>query len=474
MRLTQLLKDMIIEEISGDVNVNVEALTHEVAKITKDSLFFCIEGAKFDGHMLAGNAVEKGASVVVTSRKLGLSVTEVIVRNTRRAMSLMSQNFYDNSDKALKIIGVTGTNGKTSTTYILDSILRCAGKKTGIIGTDGIRILNERFEARLTTPDPIELNRVFYDMKACGVEYVIMEVSAHAIALCKVDGISFEVGILTNFSPEHLDFFHDESIYRAVKKSFFTDNYIRNAVVNCDDDLGLELTLKPKVPTVSYGVENPCDAFAIDSYSHNGGSGYIANINDEIIKIKTKLQGVYNLYNTLAAATCAKLLGISNADVAQGISRLEYIEGRNREHITRKGVRIVVDFAHTAQAYMRILELLKQGCKGKLIAVLGCGGDRDRSQRSKIGKISSTMSDIVVLTEDNSRSENVQDIIHDIEAGIDRDHKVITDRKKAIDYAVSCARSGDVVAVLGKGVERYIDRGDTKIEFCDWEYVQSF
>jgi len=471
MRADTILNRVAVVEIIGDVSVSVKSLAHSAADVKKDTMFFCINGTNHDGHDFACEAVKNGASVIVAERRLDVNVPQIIVRNTRRAMAVIAQNFYGNPAERLKLIAVTGTNGKTSVSFMVKAILERAGKQCGVIGTNGVYFAGKREDCGLTTPDPIAFFSILARMVDCGVEYVAFEASAHAIALKKLDGFTVDVGIFTNLSQDHLDFFGSMEEYGRIKKSFFTGNHMRGAVVNADDALGMEIIKSQTVPVISYGAKNPSDVFFVRFCEKESRSSYLINFRDRLMEIDTALTGKFNAYNALAAACACYLMGIKIPIIAQGINEMLPIEGRNNL-VYVKGVRCVVDFAHTPDGIRNILSYLKSITQERLITVFGCGGDRDRDKRSKMGNVASRYSDLIILTEDNSRSERTEDIIQDISDGIYIPYKIVTDRKAAIRSALNEATVNDTVAILGKGAEREIISSKGNKPHNDFEYLK--
>lgn len=472
MKLCRLLNRVVVFEIYGDVTTEIKGLSHISEEVGEDFLFFCIKGTKKDGHEFAKEAVKRGAAAIVTEKYIsGADAVQVVVKNVRTAMSYIAQNFYDNPADKMKLIAVTGTNGKTSVCCLIRGILNAAGKKCGIIGTNGIWVRDERFDSDLTTPDPIIMNSTLALMYKKGVEYVVFEASAHAISLNKLEGIVADIGVFTNISQDHLDFFETMERYTEVKMSYFCRKYLKAAVVNCDDPVGEKLCGKPLVPTVSYGFDESAHVRAVSLTENKKGVGMDIEFRGEKIHIESKLKGRYNIYNIMAAVSASLVSGIKTAAIAQGISETDHIEGRGMR-LENDGVSIVVDFAHTPEGIANILDCLRKETKGRLITVFGCGGDRDRSKRAKMGEKASKLSDLIVLTEDNSRSENREDIIREIIPGIKVPFRVIEDRKQAIIEALKCAREGDTVAILGKGAEKTIIRKDGEERHSDLLFIK--
>lgn len=481
MKLCQLLGRVAPVGAKGDTDTEITHLSHSCDDIRRGTLFFCLEGASADGHEFAAEAVIRGAAALVVNRFLPLGVPQIAVRNTRRAMSVISRNFYGNPSEKLKTIAVTGTNGKTSTCFITAAVLSKGGRKCGIIGTNGIFYGGKRFDSELTTPDPIVLNSVLADMVKAGTDTVVFEASAHAIALSKLDGTVADIGVFTNLSQDHLDFFGTMERYGEVKRSFFSPSWVKAAVVNSDDSLGAKLSVNPLVPTFTYGSGHASDAhFACYSENENGSEYYI-NLKGTLIQINTGLSGRFNAYNATAAASVCYLLGIEPSVIAQGIGEVSAVPGRN-ETVFVDGIKCVVDFAHTPDGMENILSLLRNATGngksaaaggGRLIVVFGCGGDRDKSKRPLMGKAASRYADYVILTEDNPRSERAENIVSEIAEGVTVPFKVITDRREAVSAALSEAKSGDTVAILGKGAEKEIIRGKERIPYSDKEFLLS-
>ena len=471
MKLNEMIADLPVLTIVGDATKNVDYLSCKADKIKNNTMFFCIVGTKVDGHIFAQKVALEGASVIVTERVLAISdmVTQVVVQDSRIFMSLCAKVFYKNACDNLKIIGITGTNGKTSTTYILKSILEDSGFTVGVIGTNGVWVDKKHYTTQLTTPDPIELHEWFYKMFLNGVEYVLMEVSAHAIWLGKIEGIYFEIGVLTNFSRDHLDFFKNIDEYAEAKSKFFTKKYCKVAVVNGDDALGQKIAKQNKLPTITFGLDSPTDIFAIDEKITAKGISYTINLFDEIATVEYGLKGKFNVFNTLCASSVARILGINLEKIAQGISKVECIEGRTEIYNLKNGCRVVVDFAHTPEGFANILAYLKSTTTGKLYCVFGCGGDRDKTKREKIGAIVSKYANKIIITSDNPRNEEPLSIIREILNGVDRrkTHIIIPSRKEAIVYGVKTMKSNDVLVLLGKGHEEYEINRDGKFFFSE-------
>ncbi|MEG1527645.1 MAG: UDP-N-acetylmuramoyl-L-alanyl-D-glutamate--2,6-diaminopimelate ligase [Clostridia bacterium] len=472
MHLSQLLSGIACE-VYGNSDLDIKHLTHSTQDVLPGSLFICIEGQNVDGHSLISKAQLDGAIAVVVTHKVETLLTQIIVQDTRESMSLLAKNFYNYACEKIKIICVVGTNGKTSTTYLANSIFQTAGYKTAIIGSNGIFIDGVHYDNPLTTPDSIMLHFYLDKMVKEDVKFVFMEATAHAIALKKLAGIRAEATIFTNFSQDHLDFFGSMKEYGEAKKSFFCPLYTKIAIVNADDNLGQEIIKEARTPTLTYGYTNPSDIFAMDYTEDQDGLSYILNLYDQVKTVKYHLHGLFNVYNTLCASALARIFGIKLEQIAQGINKVKQIDGRNQTFFDGKGSRIVVDFAHTPDGINNILTYLKSSSQGKLIVVFGCGGNRDRFKRPLMAKCVSKFADYIFVTNDNPRNEAPQTILQDIECGLSTTNYTLQlTRSQAITEAVAMACSGDTVAVLGKGAEKYQEIKGVKIPYSDIDVVQ--
>ena len=467
MRLCEL-------ELDTEEDVDITGLACDSASVKPGYLFFCIVGRENDGHTFAADALSRGAVALVVERKLALDCIQIETDDCRKAMAHAAAAFYGYPAKRMKLIGITGTNGKTTTTYIVKSIIEAAGHSCGLIGTNAVEYGGNKIPATLTTPDPIELMHTLFDMANAGVEYVVMEVSAHAIALRKVDGIMYEVAAFSNFSRDHLDFFKDMDEYAATKKSFFTPEHARTAVVNVDDRLGMEIMRDTKLHVISYGVDNPSDVFGIDLGMSAYGLSYVINMFDKVGNVKFNLTGRFNMYNTLCAAAIAAALDMPFGAVIDGIRNVKKIDGRFNIINTAK-CSVIIDFAHTDDGIANILRAIREFAPARIITVFGCGGNRDKTKRAVMGKIVATLSDFCFVTSDNPRFEPPVDIILQIESGIKEigktNYRLVVDRKDAIRAALDMAERDDIVLIAGKGAEQYNDVMGRRRPYNDEQYV---
>lgn len=457
MKLSELVGHIEAKAIYNFTDVEISGVCSDSRRIKRGDLFVCYKGESLDSHLKAEEAVLSGAVAIVCERPLECAVPQIVTENGRKCIAPLARAFYGFADKKLKLVAVTGTNGKTTTTYMLESIFSASGKKAGVIGTLGVGYAGKFISPELTTPDPVYLHSVFADMVASGVEYVFMEVSAHALYYNKIDGLHFEVGIFTNCTQDHLDFFKTMENYAECKKTLFKEGRCGYAVINSDDPLGLQLLKEVKNP-ISYGLSNPADVFAIDVKERINGTSFVLNLFDELYDMELSAPALHNVYNAMAASACAKILGIKTSAIAKGLKNLKNVPGRLEMVAKYNGANIFVDFAHTPDGLEKSLQSLKKLCKGKLFCLFGCGGNRDRGKRPIMGEVAAKYADFIIITSDNPRFEEPFDIITEIEAGVKpsgKDYVTVTEREAATEYAIRLLSEGDILLVAGKGGERY-------------------
>lgn len=479
MRLSKLLEGIAVKKIVCETECDQEIfeIVADSRKRTSKGLFVCLSGGKTDAHAFVGEAVAHGSVAIVTERELQTKVPQILVENTRVAFALLSSAFYGNPSRELKIVGITGTNGKTTTAHMLASILRQAGKNVGVIGTLGVDYGNERRSTHLTTPDPDELQSIFAEMRQKRVEYVVMEVSAHALYYQKLAGIRFTACIFTNLTQDHLDFFPTMQAYQEAKSQLFSSEICPVAILNGDDETGRvfgSFRSLENAKTLYYGLLNPADAFAVITDEGLGGTECMLNLNDKLCRASLSMAGKHNVYNALAASLCAKELGIEMQTIADGLTALSGVSGR-LERI--RNSHVYVDFAHTPDGLEKSLETLREHCKGRLLCLFGCGGNRDRTKRPLMGETAAKRADFSILTSDNPRYEDPLDILSEIEKGYRRysvKYVVVPDRKKAIEYALESLGKNDVLLVAGKGGERYQEIMGIKHPFNDNAIIEKW
>ncbi|MGN0807574.1 MAG: UDP-N-acetylmuramoyl-L-alanyl-D-glutamate--2,6-diaminopimelate ligase [Candidatus Coproplasma sp.] len=459
MRLCELLKDLQCEKISGDTDVDINGLSTDPDTVSSGNLFIAYKGANFDLNEHIEKAVANGAAAVVCERVEKCALPCAIVKDGREAVARIARAYYGYADRKLKLVAVTGTNGKTTTCHMLKSIFDKNGNKTGIIGTLGIEYGDIFIAPELTTPDPICLHGVFADMAASGVEYVFMEVSAHALYFDKVSGLHFAAGIFTNCTQDHLDFFKDMKSYASNKLKLFEKGRCERIIVNSDDALGVKI-MQANPDCLTYGLENPADTFAVNITENLEGSTFVINLFDELYDVKLNMPARYNVYNALAAATCAKVLGVGVVNIALGLEQLKRVSGRLERVAKYNGGQVFVDFAHTPDGLEKSLLTLSNLCEGNLYCLFGCGGNRDRGKRPIMGEIAARIADFVIITSDNPRYEDPYSIISQIETGVKKSggkYVAISDREVAVEYALNLLDQGDILLVAGKGGENYQD-----------------
>ena len=435
-------------------------------KVKKGDLYFCLPGLRVDGHNFAKAAADAGAAALVVERKLPVDLPQVLVEDARGAMSYMAQCFYGYPAEKMHGVGITGTKGKTTTSFLVRAIARHAGHKVGLMGTVCTYIGEEEEPASLTTPDPIDVQSLLCRMKDAGCDFYVMEVSAHALDLRKLVGMKFDQGIFTNFSQDHLDYFGTMETYRRAKEKFFDPFYIGHAVVNADDEAGKYML--GRVPATTYGVSVPADAYANEIEILESGVSYRLHWKDVVLPLHLHISGIFNVYNSMAAAVACLEMGISPEDVKAGLESVTVVPGRIEPLPTHTPYRVILDYAHSPASLESILKTIRQFTRGRLICVFGCGGGRDKEKRPIMGEISGRLADFSVLTSDNPRLEDPMDILRAIEEGIKRTtgpYVVIENRREAIRYAMQMGQPGDVIVLAGKGHETYQDIGGQKHPF---------
>lgn len=476
MKLSELTKDVDDLKVHGK-DVEISDIAYNTSNVVEGSLFFCIEGLKTSGYMFAQKAVDIGACALVLTRDIDINgeVTRIFVKDTRKAMALISSNFFNNPSKSIEMIGITGTNGKTTSTYMLKSILESQGKKTGLIGSIYNMSGDEKEEAKITTPESYDLQKILFRMKKKGVNICVMEVSSHSLELKRTYGIEYRIGIFTNLTQDHLDFHLNMDNYFSAKKKLFEN--CKKAVINIDDVYGQKLLKQIDCSYITFGIEKDADVKASDINVTSKGTTFKMSHRDEKVSIDLKMPGKFNVYNALGCVAASIELGISLYTVKEGLESLIKVPGRSESINTDKGFTVIIDFAHTPDGIVNILTTAREYTIGRLIVVFGCGGDRDKTKRPLMGKAAGELSDFCIITSDNPRSEEPLKIINDILPGINEtkcDYVIIENRKDAIKYALANAKKDDVIVIAGKGHETYQIIKDKKIQFDEKEIVLEF
>jgi UDP-N-acetylmuramoyl-L-alanyl-D-glutamate--2,6-diaminopimelate ligase len=494
MKLGQLLEGIDIINISGDFLGEVPTVCYSADKCEEGSLFVAIPGLKHDGHDFIMDAIAHGARYIVHEKdfKFPSQVTAIKVAESRRALGILAKNYFGNPSANLVLIAVVGTNGKTTITYLLESIFKAAGFKCGVLGTVNYRFNGKTRPAPNTTPESYELQKILREMADDEVTHVIAEVSSHAIDLKRVDDCDFDLGIFTNLTRDHLDYHKTMENYFQAKKRFFSEvlphsakDHRQKMVINVDDQWGQRILTEVTLPALTYGIENDCRLKAVEYELSLSGIKAQINIPGATISIESPMIGKFNLYNILAAIGCASILQIPHKLIKSGIDNLSYVPGRLEKVESDSGFHVFVDYAHTDDALRRVLQNLTNLKKKRIITVFGCGGNRDRGKRPLMGEAATSYSDLTIVTSDNPRLEDPLTIIAEIEAGIDQGktkkveadlvagsngchcYTVIPDRKKAIETAINIAGVADIVLIAGKGHEDYQIMGVNKMPFDD-------
>ena len=470
MLLSHLLKNVPCSEIKN--NVNVTSIVSDSRKVTDGCVFVCSKGENFDSHVLAQDVCRRGAVAVVVQFDVGIP-EQIIVEDTKKALSHMCAEFYHNAHKKLKIIGVTGTNGKTSTTYMIKRILEHIGKKVGLIGTVAYSSgSNKISDAELTTPESYELHRMFYSMQSQGCEYCVMEVSSQALAQQRCHGIEFECAVFTNLTTDHLDYHKTMENYCAAKGELFANSKL--SVINADDKNAHYIFgfVSKKALFFSRKSEN-ADFFAHSVSLKKDGCEYtIGNVD-----VTVPIPGEFTVYNSLGAIGCCNSLGVPLEACADALKEMKTVPGRAEVIPTDTPYTVIIDYAHTPDAIRNILTTVRNVREGRVVALFGCGGDRDKSKRPLMAKAAAENSDYVIITTDNPRTESPNEIIEDILPGIRNigtPCAVIPDRTYAIEFALKNAKENDTVVLCGKGHETYQIIGKDKHHYDEREIVKNY
>lgn len=495
MRFIELFSEVECKEMLGPSDVEVTGISYRSQDVQEGNVFVAIPGTKTDGHRFIPQALSQGARALIVKNPpnpLPAGIAAAVVEDPRRAMAFASARFYDDPSGKIELFGITGTNGKTTTTYLLESILQAAGKNPAVIGTVNYRLRDFVQNAAVTTPESVDIQRLLSAMIERGADCAVMEVSSHALDQGRVYGLKFAVRAFSNLSRDHLDYHGDMESYWMAKEKFFIAPEFENSgriAVNVDDPYGVRLIDKIPQKIVPYGVETQLPtAVRVLGWRMNGDGIYarIVSRNNEY-EIHSKLVGRTNLYNILCAITMAEIAGVEKGAIVAGIEKLTVAPGRLEKVPNDKGVLVVVDYSHTPDALEKAIITLKEITSGRLFVVFGCGGDRDRGKRPIMGKIATSMANATVITSDNPRSEKPMAIIEEILSGVegkrvsfppsefDRHSHIYwvePDRRSAIFQAVESAREGDAVLIAGKGHENYQILGDVRIHFDDREVAE--
>ena len=476
-KLKDILYKVAVETVHGSTDVVVNSIVFDSRKIVDNDVFVAIKGVITDGHQYIASVIEKGASVIVCEdvpSEIKQGIVYIKVGDAKQALAIMADNFYDNPSQQLQLIGITGTNGKTTIATLLYNQFKNAGYKVGLLSTVKILVDNEEFSATHTTPDSITINRYLRSMVDSGVTHCFMEVSSHGIHQKRTEGFHFTGGVFTNLSHDHLDYHNSFAEYRDVKKAFF-DQLPKSAfaLVNIDDKNGTVMLQNTKAKKLTYALKTVADYKA--KIVENQLNGLLLTINNN--EVWTKLIGTFNAYNLLAIYATADVLGIESLENLKLLSNLESVSGRFQYLISDGGITAIVDYAHTPDALKNVLETINtiRTHNEQVITVVGCGGDRDKTKRPKMGHIASQLSNQTIFTSDNPRTENPQTIIEEMEAGVEpqnfKKYLSIVDRKQAIKTASKLAEKGDILLIAGKGHEAYQEINGVRTDFDDYQII---
>lgn len=484
MNLHDMLKPLHFFETSKPINeIEIKGLKYDSRQVKEGDLFFCIPGFKTDGHLYADKAIKSGAVALVVERYLNdKDVVQIKVENAREAMSLMATRFYNYPSNKLGLIGVTGTNGKTTTTYLIKYILE-ESHKVGIIGTIGNMIGEKSLPASRTTPEAIDLQYMFSQMLNEKASYSIMEVSSHALDLKRVNGSSFDVGVYTNLSQDHMDFHESIDTYKKSKGILFEmiGSYKKDrpqyAVINRDDTYYEYFKSKANVPVYTYGIDKDCDFKAKNINVKSQGVSFDLVYPKGSISIKLKMTGLFNVYNSLAAFVVGYFEGVKPNVIKERLEAVKGVPGRFEKVDGNQDFTVIVDYAHTPDSLINVLTSAQRFVKGRIITVFGCGGDRDKTKRPLMGEAVAKYSTYSIVTSDNPRSEEPEEIITDILTGLNKipaPYEIVLDRKQAIGKAIQMAQKDDLILIAGKGHETYQEIKGEIYPFDDKEIAKEF
>ena len=481
--LKELLKDIyagaLLREDSSSWQLAIRGIGSDSRTVVRGSLFVALKGTRHDGAQFIDEAIRRGARVIATSHPPAEKRKDILflqVADPHKFLHEVTRRFYGPLSSRVKSIGVTGTNGKTTITYLIESILHEAGKTCGVMGTVNYRIGKKILPSKNTTPGLVENQQFLAKLAEKNIEYCVMEVSSHGLDQGRVELIDFKSAVFTNLTSDHLDYHRTREKYFLAKSRLFTNLSPRSvSVINVDDSYGLKLVSMTRSRVVKYGISSEAEVCAKDIKTSMQESHFTVRANGQSINARTKLIGLHNVYNILAAVGVCLNEGIAPDVISRGIARLEHVPGRLERIESPKGFAVFIDYAHTEDALKNVLEALRKINPVRIITVFGCGGDRDKTKRPKMGRVAGHLSDVVIVTNDNPRSEDPQAIISGIIRGFSTDHyQVVADREKAIETAIAMAGAGDIVLIAGKGHEDYQIFKDKTIAFNERKIVEKY
>ncbi|WP_034550726.1 UDP-N-acetylmuramoyl-L-alanyl-D-glutamate--2,6-diaminopimelate ligase [Carnobacterium funditum] len=479
MKAIELIASLIVKGASVNIpqELSISKITQDTREIEQDSLFICIVGSVQDGHKLVEEAVNKGATLIVASKKINVSVPVIYVADTTKAMAILADCFYQHPSQKLRVIGVTGTNGKTTVTHLLDQIFRNNREITGVIGTMYRRINDEILSTKNTTPDSITLQKTLSAMNHAGVTTCAMEVSSHSLVQGRVWGIDFDIAIFTNLSQDHLEYHHTMEEYAHAKELLFSQlgNSYQNAkpkyaILNVDDSVGRSYQNKTAAQIYSYGIDVPADFRALDLKTTNKGTSFTLLFQEKEYPVHMQMIGKFNVSNALAAIAAAYASGMNLAGIIDSMEEIQGVRGRFEVVQGKQDFTAIVDYAHTPDGLLNVLDAVNEIKTGKVYCIVGCGGDRDRTKRPIMAEVAFSHADYVIFTSDNPRTEDPQEILDEMVINLKvGTYQMILDRRKAIQTAVNQAVADDIILIAGKGHEDYQIIGTKKHHFDDVE-----
>lgn len=477
MLLRDLIKGLEIEDLEGNMDVDIKGIAYDSRKVRAGYLFVCIDGTTTDGHDYAGQALDNGAAAFIVQKEIALPEGAGVIRtnNTRYALAYVSDVFFGHPSGSFKLTGITGTKGKTTTTFMVKSILESAGQKVGLVGTLGSRIGDRTLYTERTTPESHDLQLLFAEMVEEKVKSVVMEVSSQGLALHRVSCCEYEIGVFTNLTKDHIGPREHSSMEEYLKAKCKLFKMCKKGLVNLDSEFAPEVIREAKCETLTFGIDSAADIRAVDVIKHPQSVEFKA-ITPWWTEngIKVNIPGRFSVYNALASIGVCGLLGVSPEVVKAGLEKVQ-VPGRAELVDTGRDFSVMIDYAHTPDSLNNILKTVKDYAPGRVVSLFGCGGDRDRTKRPMMGEISGKIADFTIITSDNPRTEEPSAIVRDIEEGIKRTdgkYVVIVDRHEAIKYALDNAQPGDVVVLAGKGHETYQTFKDKTIHFDEREVVR--
>ncbi len=480
--LRSLLKGVDIIEVDNDVDEEITGIAYDSRKTGDRSLFVAIKGFNVDGHDYIDEVIKRGAVAIVSERRVKdiipgtKKVTGITVSDSRRALAVISNNFYRHPSREIRIVGITGTNGKTTTSYLILSILKSSSFKAGVIGTIGYTFGDRRLSAPQTTPESLDLQRLFREMADAGTDYCVLEVSSHSLELDRVFGSDIDIGVFMNLGHDHLDFHETIEGYFQSKMKLFSDYDLKRCIVNIDDQWGREIVKRASTEIMTFGIKEG-DIRGEDIEISKDGISFVASTPIGKTYIESGLVGYHNVYNILASVAVAISQDISLKQIREGIGLMGGVPGRFEPVDEGQDFLVVVDYAHTDDALRNVIMSARGLTDKRVITVFGCGGNRDKEKRPLMGKVAVTHSDLTIVTSDNPRGEEPRKIVNDIERGIKEvsgrgEYRVILDRREAIECGINEAGPGDIVIIAGKGHETYQIIGDTRVDFDDREVAK--